>query len=55
MSPQKCQVQEFRSPGLQDKLSAKWVNGTALLKKQGARVTNVHQRGLNIAAKETEW
>ena len=39
MSPKKCQLQEFR--------------GTTFLKKQGARVTNAHQRGLNIAAKET--
>ena len=34
-----------RSPGLQDELSIKWVNGTAFLKKQGAPVTNAHQRG----------
>ena len=44
-----------RSPGLRDKLSVKCVNGTAFLKKQGARVTKTHQRGLNIAAKETKW
>ena len=44
-----------RSPGLRDELSVKWVNGTAFLKKQGARVTNAHQRGLNMAAKETKW
>ena len=50
MSPQKCQLQEFRSPGLQYQLSVKCLNGTA----QGARVTNAHQRGLNITAKEIE-
>ena len=44
-----------RSPGLQDELSVKCVNGTLFLKKQGARVTKTHQRGLNIAAKETKW
>ena len=55
MSPKKCQLQEFRSPGLQDQLSVKCVNGTTFLKKQGARVTNAHQRVLNIAAKETKW
>ena len=44
-----------RSPGLRDEFSVKCVNGTAFLKKQGARVTKTHQRGLNIAAKETKW
>ena len=44
-----------RSPGLRDELSVKCVNGTLFLKKQGARVTKTHQRGLNIAAKETKW
>ena len=44
-----------RSPGLQDELRVKCVNGTAFLKSQGARVTKTHQRGLNIAAKETKW
>ena len=44
-----------RSPGLRDELSVKCVNGTAFFKKQGARVTKFHQRGLNIAAKETKW
>ena len=44
-----------RSPGLRDELSVKCVNGTAFLKKQGARVTKTRQRGLNITAKETKW
>ena len=44
-----------RSPGLRDELSVKCVNGTLFLKKQGARVTKTHQRGLNITAKETKW
>ena len=44
-----------RFPGLRDELSVKCVSGTAFLKKQGARVTKTHQRGLNIAAKETKW
>ena len=30
-----------RSPGLQDELSVKCVNGTLFLKKQGARVTKL--------------
>ena len=44
-----------RSPGLRDELSVKCVNGTLFLKKQGARVTKTHQRGLNITAKKTKW
>ena len=55
MSTRKCQLEEFCSPRLQDQLSVKYVNGTTFLKQQGARVTNAHQRGLNIAAKETKW